>query len=76
MEPTLTICDVAKYLNLSETTVRKNKLKWGFFQMEGARMWQFLNPILIAIAKKQKISAIYMRRLAIHRRNKNADPQK
>ena len=51
MEQTLTIRDVAKCLNLSETTVRKNKLKWGFFQMEGSRMWRVLNPILIAIAK-------------------------
>ncbi|HHF5142753.1 TPA: helix-turn-helix domain-containing protein [Haemophilus influenzae] len=40
MEQTLTIRDVAKCLNLSETTVRKNKLKWGFFQMEGSRMWR------------------------------------
>ncbi|HHY1073104.1 TPA: helix-turn-helix domain-containing protein, partial [Haemophilus influenzae] len=60
MEQTLTIRDVAKCLNLSETTVRKNKLKWGFFQMEGSRMWRVFKSDLDRNRKKaENLSDLY-----------------
>lgn len=54
MEETLTIRDVARCLNVSENTVRKNKKKWGFFQMEGSRLWRVFESDLDRNRKKEE----------------------
>ena len=52
MEQLLTIRDVARYLNLSETTVRKNRYKWGFFRIKGTRVWRIYREDLDRNRKK------------------------
>lgn len=39
MEETLTIKQVAKHLNLSQSAVRNHLSDWGFFKMKGSNRW-------------------------------------
>ncbi|WP_075290674.1 helix-turn-helix domain-containing protein [Histophilus somni] len=39
MEETLTIKQVAKHLNLSQSAVRNHLYDWGFFRMKGSNRW-------------------------------------
>ncbi|WP_077500273.1 DNA-binding protein [Rodentibacter rarus] len=53
MEQTLTIQEVAKELNISESSVRKHRLEWGFFRMEGSRIWRVYPSDLVKNRRKE-----------------------
>ncbi|QIA76702.1 helix-turn-helix domain-containing protein [Rodentibacter caecimuris] len=61
MEQTLTIQQVAKELNISETSIRKNLINWGFFRMEGSRVWRVYPSDLVKNRRKEN----NMRRLCV-----------
>ncbi|BFU60731.1 MULTISPECIES: helix-turn-helix domain-containing protein [Rodentibacter] len=50
---TLTIREVADLLNLSYNTVFAHRLKWGFFQMEGSRVWRVFREDLDHCRKRK-----------------------
>ncbi|MCQ9124322.1 DNA-binding protein [Rodentibacter mrazii] len=52
MEETLTIKQVAKYLNLKERTVRNHIYDWGFFKMAGSRVWRIHKSDLDLLKKR------------------------
>ncbi|MCR1837601.1 helix-turn-helix domain-containing protein [Pasteurella caecimuris] len=52
MEETLTIKQVAKYLNLKERTVRNHIYDWGFFKMTGSRVWRIHKSDLDLLKKR------------------------
>ncbi|MGV6989617.1 helix-turn-helix domain-containing protein [Testudinibacter sp. P80/BLE/0925] len=53
MEKALTINDVAEMLSLSYGTVYNHRYKWGFFKMEGSRIWRIYQSDLEKNRKKQ-----------------------
>ncbi|THA05472.1 helix-turn-helix domain-containing protein [Rodentibacter pneumotropicus] len=61
MEETLTIKQVAKYLNLKERTVRNHIYDWGFFKMAGSRVWRVYPSDLVKNRRKEN----NMRRLCV-----------
>ncbi|OOF50703.1 helix-turn-helix domain-containing protein [Rodentibacter trehalosifermentans] len=61
MEQTLTIKEVAKELNIGETTIRKNLLNWGFFRMAGSKIWRVYPSDL----EKNRREENNMRRLCV-----------
>ncbi|MCI5763149.1 helix-turn-helix domain-containing protein [Actinobacillus porcinus] len=50
---TLTIQEVADLLNLSYRTVYSHRFRWGFFQMEGSRVWRVFENDLEKCRKKK-----------------------
>ncbi|WP_439239100.1 MULTISPECIES: helix-turn-helix domain-containing protein [Lonepinella] len=56
-EKALSIQEVADLLNVSYITVYAHRLKWGFFQMEGSRMWRVFRSDLENNRKKQNNSS-------------------
>ncbi|WP_373766345.1 helix-turn-helix domain-containing protein [Glaesserella sp.] len=52
MEKTLSIKQVAKYLNLAQNTIRSHAIEWGFFKMPGSRVWRINKNDLDRIKKR------------------------
>ncbi|MGX2974914.1 helix-turn-helix domain-containing protein [Ursidibacter arcticus] len=53
MEETLTIKQVADYLQMDYQTVFKHRFRWGFFRMEGSNVWRITKS---GLEKAQKRS--------------------
>ncbi|OOF59328.1 hypothetical protein [Rodentibacter myodis] len=54
MEQTLTIAEVAKLLKMSYGYVFSKRKLWGFFQMEGSRVWRVFESDLAKYRKKSQ----------------------
>lgn len=68
---TLTIKEVADLFKLNYSTVYAHRIKWGFFQMEGSRVWRVF-PDDLENARKKKNNVIRLVRSAT---NKQGDEQ-
>ncbi|TCJ96189.1 hypothetical protein EV694_1741 [Volucribacter psittacicida] len=53
MEQALSIQDVADLLKMSYSAVYNNRERWGFFRMEGSRIWRIYKADLEKNRKKQ-----------------------
>ncbi|WP_147285444.1 helix-turn-helix domain-containing protein [Phocoenobacter uteri] len=53
MEEALSIQEVADKLKMHYQTVYEKRHKWGFFQMEGSRVWRVYPSVLEQKRKKQ-----------------------